>query len=85
MGRTVLSYRLALEEEIATWKNFSRTLRTEDREAFEQMMNACRCYASDASMVTRPVVLEAMFMSIMLVQQRALTDLRREVADWKKS
>ena len=79
MGKTVPSYRMALENEIKRWDGFSKALRNDDREAFEQMMNACRNYASAASNATRPVLLEAMFMSILLAEQKALMEIKREV------
>lgn len=79
MGKTVPSYRMALENEIKRWDGFSKALRNDDREAFEQMMNACRNYASAASNATRPVLLEAMVMSILLAQQKALMEIKREV------
>ena len=84
MGKTVPSYRMALESEIKKWEGFSGALRDEDREAFEQMMNACRNYASAASNATRPVLLEAMFMSILLAQQKALMEIKRNVAGIKQ-
>ena len=80
MGKTVPSYRMALENEIKKWDGFSKALRNDDREAFEQMMNACRNYASAGSNATRPVLLEAMFMSILLAQQKALTEIKRDIA-----
>ena len=46
MGKTVPSYRMALETEIARWRGFSKALRVEEREAFEAVMDACRSYAS---------------------------------------
>ena len=84
MGRTVLSYRMALENEIKSWNGFIKALRSDDREAFEQMMNACRSHASAAGNATRPVLLEAMFMSILLTQQKALMGIKKEVAGIKK-
>jgi len=80
LGKTVPSYRMALENEIKKWDGFSKALRNDDREAFEQMMNACRNYASAGSNATRPVLLEAMFMSILLAQQKALTEIKRDIA-----
>ena len=80
MGKTIPSYRVALENEIKRWDGFSKALRNDDREAFEQMMNACRNYASAGSNATRPVLLEAMFMSILLAQQKALTEIKRDIA-----
>lgn len=76
MGRTVPSYRQALEREIKRWKGFRKGLREKDAEAFDQMMNACRMFASAGSMATRPILLEAMFMSILLHQEKVLTEMR---------
>ena len=76
MGRTVLSYRQALEVEVARWEGFRRALRDGDVEAFDRMMNACRIYASAGSMSTRPILSEAMFMSVLLSLQRELTETR---------
>ena len=84
MGKTIPSYRMALESEIKKWEGFSKALRNDDREAFEEMMNACRNYASAASNATRPVLIEAMFMSILLVQQKALTEIKRDLAHIKQ-
>ena len=50
MGRTVLSYRMILEKEIEKWEGFMRALRADDRIAFEELMNACRRYASAAGL-----------------------------------
>lgn len=77
MGKTVPSYRIALDEEIGRWKGFIQALRSEDREAFEQLMDACRSYASAGSNATRPVIFEPMAMSILLSQQRRLIKLEK--------
>lgn len=42
MGRTIPSYRMILEREIQKWEAFLKALRKEDRDAFEELMNACR-------------------------------------------
>ena len=52
MGKTVPSYRMALEAEIARWRGFGKALRVEEREAFEAIMDACRSYASSGSNAT---------------------------------
>ncbi len=77
MGRTVESYRVALEDEIRRWKGFSKVLRTEDREAFETLMDACRLFASAGSNATQPILFEPMIMSILLFQQRKLRRLEK--------
>ena len=79
MGKTVESYRIALDMEIQRWNGFAKALRNDDREAFEQLMDACRNYASAGSNATRPVVFEPMVMSILLYQQKKLIKLEKEL------
>jgi hypothetical protein len=79
MGKTIESYRIALEDEIQWWRGFARALRNDDLDAFEQLMDACRSYASAASNATRPVMFEPMAMSILLFQQKRLTKLEKEL------
>jgi len=79
MGRTVPSYRQALESEIERWRGFRKGLRGKDAEAFDRMMNACRMFASAGSMATRPILLEAMFMSILLHQEKAITEIKERL------
>ncbi len=84
MGKTVPSYRQALESEIERWKGFRKALRAKDSEAFDRMMNACRMFASAGSMATRPILLEAMFMSIVLHQEKSLMEIRQRLARLEK-
>ena len=42
MGKTVESYRMALEGEISRWCGFARALRKPDREAFDELMDMYR-------------------------------------------
>ena len=79
MGRTIPSYRQALEAEIERWKGFKKGLRNKDAEAFNRMMNACRMFASAGSMATRPVLLETMLMSILLHQENTLIEIREKL------
>jgi len=79
MGRTVPSYRQALEMEIERWKAFRKALRCDDAKAFDRMMDACRLHASAASMATRPVLLDAMFMSILLRQEEAMMEMKERL------
>jgi len=79
MGRTVESYRMALEEEIRGWNGFAKALRSEDREAFDALMDACRISASAGSNATQPIIFEPMVMSMMLFQQKKLLRLEKEL------
>ena len=84
MGKTVESYRMAIEEEIRRWNGFAKALRKEDREAFDILMDACRSYASAGSNATNPILFEPMIMSILVSQQINLQKLKKEVDDLKQ-
>jgi hypothetical protein len=56
-------------------------LRKPDREAFDELMDACRSYASESSNATNPIVFEPMVMSILLVQQVRIQKLERQLKD----
>ena len=79
MGKTVESYRMALEEEINRWRGFEKALRTEDREAFEELMDACRNFASAGSNATQPILFEPMIISILLHQQKKILRLEKKL------
>jgi len=79
LGKTVASYRMALDRELQRWSGFARALRREDRAAFDHMMDACRNYASAGSNATRPLVFEPIVMSILLQQQKTLNRLEKEL------
>jgi hypothetical protein len=77
VGRTVESYRMALDREAQRWSGFARALRKDDRIAFDQLMDMCRNYASASSNSTRPILFEPMVMSILLHQQKMLNRLEK--------
>jgi hypothetical protein len=79
MGKTVESYRMALEDEINRWSGFSKALRIEDKQAFDALMDACRNFASAGSNSTQPVLFEPMVMSILLSLQKKLTRVEKEL------
>jgi hypothetical protein len=84
LGRTVPSYRQALETEIGRWDGFRKALRGKELEAFDKMMNACKAYASAGGMATRTVLAEAMFMSILLSQQKELMEIKESLERLEK-
>ncbi len=85
MGKTVESYRMALDIELQSWSGFAKALRSDDREAFERLTDACRNHASAGSNATRPEVFEAMIMSILLEQEKKLIRVEKELDAIKKS
>ena len=79
LGKTVPSYRVALDHEMQRWNGFARALRQDDRIVFEQLMDICKNYASAASNATRPVLFEAMAMTILLDQQKIINQLQKKL------
>ena len=68
-----------LESEISRWDGFVRVLRKDDREAFEEMMDMCRGYASEAGNATNPILFEPMVMSVLLAQQKRIRTIEKEL------
>jgi len=82
MGRTVPSYRMALEFEISRWREFRNGLSSDqEKEAFDELMDMCREHSSAASNATNPILFEPMAMSILLAQQLHLARLERRVCE----
>ena len=79
MGKTVEPFRMALEGEISRWNGFVRALRKDDREAFEEMMDMSRGYASEAGNATNPILFEPMIMSILLAHQMRIRQLEKNL------
>ncbi len=85
MGKTVESYRMAIEDEIRRWSGFAKALRTEDKEAFDALMDACRSFVSAGSNATQPILFEPMALSILLSQQKRISRLEKAVDAIKQS
>ena len=59
MGKTVPSYRMALEMEIESWKGFRKALNSEEeREAFDELMDMCRNNAMASGNACNPIIFE---------------------------
>lgn len=81
MGRTVLSFRMALEGEISSWKDIRRSLGGGSREALDRMFDQARSNCMAAGNAVRPVVFEGMFMAIVFSHEKRLTSLARAIED----
>jgi len=67
VGRTVPTYRQALEERMKRWEAFGRLLTTpEERAAFELLQSGARRYAAQATFVGSPDLLESILLSVLL-------------------
>ncbi|MCZ6724963.1 MAG: hypothetical protein O6846_01890 [Thaumarchaeota archaeon] len=79
MGRTIPAFRIALEEEISTWKDYKRVLSGRSRKSLEDLFNAARKYCSASSHAVRPVRFQGMFMAIVLDHEVKLEYITREI------
>ena len=81
MGKTVESYRMALEQEIHRWDGFARALRKDDREAFEVLMDMCRNNGMASGAACDPIIFEPMVMSILMAQQVRMQKLEYQLKE----
>ncbi|HZY93043.1 MAG TPA: hypothetical protein VFG07_09785 [Thermoplasmata archaeon] len=73
MGRTLPTYRQALEERLKRWEAFGRLLTTpEERAAFERLQTGARRYVAQATYVGSPDLLESILLSVLLDLARRL-------------
>jgi hypothetical protein len=77
MGRTVPTYRIALERMAQQWNDFKRALRKDDREAFESLINRARMHASAATYAISLDPAESAFLSMLLEHEKELIQLKR--------
>ncbi|TXT62782.1 MAG: hypothetical protein BAJALOKI3v1_500010 [Promethearchaeota archaeon] len=81
MGRTVPSFRPALEEEIESWKDFKRALRPDDQKIFDKLMNYARIHADAGSLAARPMLSEILFMSYTIEQEKKIEALQKRIKE----
>ena len=84
MGRTVPSFRPALEHEIESWKDFKRALRPEEQKIFDKLMNYARIHADAGSMSARPMLSEVLFISFAVEQEKKIEMLEEKVKELEK-
>jgi hypothetical protein len=80
MGRTVPSFRMLLEGIIMELSVFRRALRGEDRIAFDCLMNKAREHASSCTVAPLLDPMEAVFLSILIEQQKEINSLREALS-----
>ena len=84
MGRTVPSFRPALEHEIESWKDFKRALRPEEQKIFDKLMNFARIHADAGSLSARPMLSEVLFISFAVEQEKKIEMLEEKVKELEK-
>ncbi len=81
MGRTVLPFTQELYREEESWKPFRRALRREDRELFDELFAAARYHTAACTCSGRAIPFEAILMSILIEERRAVRDLYRQMEE----
>ena len=81
MGRTVATYRLALESMAQQWNDFRRALRSGDRGAFDALMNRARMHASAATYAISLDPTESALLSMLLEHEKEILALRKELEE----
>ncbi|MFW9988706.1 MAG: hypothetical protein ACFFC3_08635 [Candidatus Odinarchaeota archaeon] len=84
MGRTVPSFRPALEHEIESWKDFKRALRPEEQKIFDNLMNFARIHADAGSMSARPLLSDVLFISFAVEQEKKIEILEDKMKELEK-
>jgi hypothetical protein len=85
MGRTIPSFRIALEMEQAEWKPFRNALDKKDRKKFDDMWDIPRLYASACSNSVQLVPLHPIVMSILFHHYKELKECISEVEQMEET
>ncbi len=63
-----------------TWTKFRRGLRKEDQEALDELFRAARLQLASSAYAARPIPFESMVISMLIMQQRMIKELRQRIA-----
>jgi len=79
MGRTVPSFRIALESEVNSWKQYRGALNGRHKEVLEGLFSGARRNCSASSNAVRPSRFDAMFMAMLFENQKTIDELKSRV------
>lgn len=81
MGRTIQSWRIIVDQELAKLSKFKQFLRAEDQIIFEDLLNQCKLYASAAGVLTSSVKEFPLLLAMLFAHHKKLTELERQVKE----
>ena len=84
MGRTIPSWRITVEQELARMNKFKQFLRAEDRIVFEDLLNQCKLYASSAGALASSVKEFPLLLSMLFAHHKKLVELERRMKEQPK-
>lgn len=79
MGRTVVPYSLIIEQVMHRFDNYRRTLRREDREAFDDLMRTARMQVQAGVMAQHPNAFDSMSMAMLVQLKREINELKKNI------
>ena len=79
MGRTIPSWRIVVDEELARLARFKQFLRAEDRAVFDDLLSQCRLYASAAGVLASAVREVPLLLSMVFAQHKRLIELEKRM------
>ena len=81
MGRTIPSWRIIIDQELAKLNKFKQFLRTEDQIVFEDPLNECRLYAPAAEVLASSVKEFPLLLAMFFVHRRRIIELERRMKE----
>lgn len=79
MGRTVISYSMALDKTLSRFDNYRKALRKEDREIFDELMRLAKKQVQSGSMAQSPNVFDSMSMAMLISIKKQLNEYGRKI------
>ena len=79
MGRTIPSWRIIVEQEIAAMSRFKQFLRSEDRTVFNGLLTQCKLYAAEPGVLVSPVEEVPLLLSMIFAQHKKLLELEKRL------
>jgi hypothetical protein len=70
---------MVLQQEIDSWSKFRRALRKEDQDALDELFRAAHMQLAGSAYAARAIPFESVAMSMLLAQQRAIRELKKEI------
>lgn len=83
MGRTIPSWRLVVQAEIAKLKKFQDCLSAEDKMVFHDLLEQCKLYAPYASAMASPNREVPLLISILFGQHKRIMELEKKVVTFE--
>ena len=80
MGRTIASWRIIIDQELAKLSKFKQFLRAEDQIAFEDLLNQCKLYAS-TGVLASSVKEFPLLLAILFAHHKKLAELERRMKE----